>query len=283
MTTDSLRADLSVPSAPADADEPHLELLRTIGAIGWATRALVYLIVAGIVAKIALTGGAEPQQASKAGVLSTLLDKPFGAVLVVAVALGAVTYAAARIAPLFLDDDDAGWATRARAVGSAGIYLSLAYACWRLLKEQRSGDWGDDAFAQQATSEVLGHTWGVVALLAIAAVLIGYGIWQLRRAWTCSFLHRIDRDRTPVARRWVRILGRAGFASRGAIAITAGVFVTLAAIRHDPADVHGLDGSFRTLLQGPFGTVVVLVLAAGLACFAGYCAMAAAARDHENA
>lgn len=263
-------------------DERRVRVLRALGAIGWSTRAVVHLLFAGIVAKIAISGGTEPQQASKSGVLVTLLDKPLGTILVACVGVGGVTYAAARLLPLLLDRTEARTHQWLRSGGTALVYLSMAAGCWRLIHERYESDWGQDRSTQQLTGSLLQSWWGTVAVGVGALVLIGYGGYQLWRGASRRFAERIDDDRAPLTPPWVQALGIAGFASRGIIAVTAGGFAAAAALRHDPGEIHGLDGSFRTLLRAPAGLPIVLMLAAGLACFAVYCALAATARDHEN-
>ena len=280
-TVDPALPHLLASDANRDADA-YVRSLRAIGAVGWATRALVYFMVAGIVVKIALTGGAEPQRASRTGVLDTLLDKPLGTIMVAAVGIGALTYMAARLAPLFLDRVHSTATQWVRGVGTAVIYLSLAVGCWHEIVENRSGDWGGDEPAQELAGSLLTTWWGTLGLGALALGLIGYGGWQFWRAVSRRFLDRLDRDRSPLARGWVRAVGIAGFASRGLIAVTAGVFAGFAMFERDPGELHALDGSFRTVLRAPGGVPIVLGLAVGIACFGLYCAVAATARDHEN-
>ena len=67
------------------------------------------------------------------------------------------------------------------------------------------------------------------------------------------------------------MLGTVGWTALGAAGATAGVLLVAAAVRFDPAAPVGLDAGIRTLAGQPFGPVLLLVLAAGLAVFAAYC------------
>ena len=49
-----------------------------------------------------------------------------------------------------------------------------------------------------------------------------------------------------------------------------GLLVVVAALTADPAKAGGVDQAFRTLLQQPFGTVLVVLLGASLVIFGVY-------------
>jgi len=65
-------------------------------------------------------------------------------------------------------------------------------------------------------------------------------------------------------------LGRAGTIARGVVFAVSGLLVVVAAWTVDPAKAGGVDQAFRTLLQQPFGTVLVVLLGAGLSLFGAY-------------
>jgi Domain of Unknown Function (DUF1206) len=65
-------------------------------------------------------------------------------------------------------------------------------------------------------------------------------------------------------------LGRAGTIARGVVFVVSGLLVVVAAWTVDPAKAGGVDQAFRTLLQEPFGTVLVVLLGAGLMLFGVY-------------
>ena len=39
----------------------------------------------------------------------------------------------------------------------------------------------------------------------------------------------------------------------------------------DPSDASGLDGALRTILEAPFGQVLLTLVAVGIAAFGAYC------------
>lgn len=66
-------------------------------------------------------------------------------------------------------------------------------------------------------------------------------------------------------------LGRVGWVALGVAYGTTGVLLVVAAVRYDPAQPVGLDAGLTALGAQPFGQVLLLILALGLALFGVYC------------
>ena len=68
----------------------------------------------------------------------------------------------------------------------------------------------------------------------------------------------------------------------------AGILVVVAAVRSDPSKATGLDTALKTLAAQPYGVVLLVIVALGLAAFGVYCLFDARYRragrrgvDHE--
>ena len=67
------------------------------------------------------------------------------------------------------------------------------------------------------------------------------------------------------------VLGTVGWIAKGIALGLIGLLFGWAAIRHDPKKAGGLDAALGTLRDQPFGSVLLLAMAAGFAAFAVYC------------
>ena len=106
----------------------------------------------------------------------------------------------------------------------------------------------------------------LVGLVALA--IIGYGVYQIYRAYTEKFIEKLDGEgRSGDTGRAYKIFGKVGYTARGiAICIIGGLF-GYAAITHDAKKSGGLDQALFEVLDKPFGPVLLGLLGVGLACY----------------
>lgn len=250
------------------AEHPWAEGLFRVGLVA---KALLYAVVGLLALGVAFDVGG--RTTDTAGALQTLARQPFGRMLMIALAVGLLGYAAWRAAQAALDidddgDDAAGALVRVGAAGSALIHLGLMVVAIRLVVDSGSRA-GSGAQERQATAGVLDWPAGRQLVMAAALVIIGVGAHNVYEGVTQGFM-----DRVRVAgqrRRLVERLGTAGFVSRGAVFGLMGVFLMRAAIEYDPREAVGIDGALGRLAAQPFGPALLGVIAAGLVAYALTC------------
>jgi hypothetical protein len=66
---------------------------------------------------------------------------------------------------------------------------------------------------------------------------------------------------------WVGIIG---YVAKGLVLAGAGVLVLVATITADPAKASGIDAAVKTLGSAPFGKILLIVAALGLAAYGAY-------------
>ena len=102
-------------------------------------------------------------------------------------------------------------------------------------------------------------------VVAVAGLCLAYQAWRQRFAKNLRM-----RSASPRTRKAVLWLGRAGGISRGVVAVTAGVFLIVAAADASPGQAKGVDSALRALAHTPLGPVVLVLVALGLITFGVY-------------
>ena len=222
--------------------------------LGFAARGLLYIAIAMLVLQ---TGRSE----DPSGALVEL-GKRGGGLLLLAMAAGFVAYGLWRLADAALNLEGhaagaRGAGGRLAAAGSGAVYLAFAWQALRLAGGGH-GEAGDRA--EQSARTALSLPGGPLLLQLAGAFLIGAGVYQLVKAYRCSFCDRLD----PVVanQALVRWTGRAGYAARGLIFMVTGFFLASAGLDSRASEAGGMEEALRWL-----GSPVDLAVAAGLLLF----------------
>jgi hypothetical protein len=255
------------------ADSDVLEHLARVGLIAYG---LVHLLVAWLALQLAWGGGGE--SADQSGAMATLAEQPFGTPLLWATAFGLIALAVWQAAEVLRWHH--GWTAtgscRTKALRKSGsalvkaaIYITLAV----LAIEFATGSGQSSAQSQQETTAgVFGWPGGQWLVGAAGLVLIGVGAWHVRKGLNKHFLKQIDTTGcSPAATRLVTRLGQFGFPGKGVALALVGALVIYAAVAFDPAKAQGLDGALHTVLQLPFGQILLTLVAVGIAAFGAFC------------
>lgn len=244
--------------------------------LGYAARGTVYLIVGGLALVAAIGSGGRATDSK--GALQTVLEAPFGAVLLAMIAIGLLCFAAWRLAQGLLDADRLGRKRqaiirRAAYAASAVIYVGLAFTAVSILLGRRSGS-GDES-ARDWTATLLSQPFGPWLVAAVASAIALGGLAIARRGWT----ERFDRlALPPAARNWAVRMGRLGFFARAAIFLIVSGFLMASALHANSSEARGLAGALRSLQQQPYGWALLGATALGLVAFGAFQFITAAYR-----
>jgi hypothetical protein len=254
------------------------DALEHLARIGLVAYALVHLLVAWIAAQLAWGGGGSGKSADQSGAMATLANQPFGKPLLWVLAIGLIALAVwqgAEVLRLRSALSGSGRAKKkaigktVKAVAKTVVYLGLAFLA---LQFGTGGGKSSSQQQQQTTSGVFSWPGGRLIIGAVGLVLIGVGIYHVYKGVTKKFLEEIDlREAPATATRWITRLGQVGFPAKGVALGLVGGLLDYAAITYDPKKASGLDGAMRTILQAPFGAVLLTLTAAGIAAFGAYC------------
>ncbi|WP_250550166.1 DUF1206 domain-containing protein [Pseudonocardia sp. H11422] len=258
-------AEQAADTAEDVVDNPAVHALGRIGLVAYGA---VHLLIAGLAVQVAL---GDSEKADKSGALQAIAASGFGVVLlwVIAVGLGAL---------VIWQLAEAIWGHRGVTGGrrvlrtainlvEAVIFGVLAYSAGSMATA------GGTDTPKRSVAVVLfelpaGQV--LVALIGIGVlVLAGYAVY---RGLSKGFRRDLDLSRAdPRAARLAVRLGQVGWPALGVAYGTTGVLLVLAAVRYNPDQPVGLDAGLKTLGAQPYGQVLLLVLALGLAVFGVYC------------
>jgi hypothetical protein len=127
---------------------------------------------------------------------------------------------------------------------------------------------GGSSTNQQETlsARVMAHGPGRVLIVGIGIGIIAIGVRQLYKAITKKFTEDLVGGVSDLT----ILLGRIGYAAKGIAFLVVGALFGWAAITYDPEKAGGLDTALHTIKAQPAGSVLLTVLAVGIAAFGVY-------------
>ena len=236
---------------------------------GYIARGAVYLLV-GWFSLAAAWSGARPSDAQDA--LLRILDQPFGAVLLGAIAVGLVFYALWRLVQATFDLDDHGASAQGLAIRgalliSAVLHLALAlFALSLAVGRPTAGEKGDAS--RDWTAWLLAQPFGRWLVAALGAAVIVAGFAHFAKAWREGYRRHLRADADTM--RIITVVARIGLAARGVVFCLIGLFFILAAWTLDPSASGGLGKALLTVQAQPYGPWLLALVAAGLFAFGTY-------------
>ncbi len=244
--------------------------------LGYVVRGLVYGVIGVLALQVAMgVGGSldDPQ-----GAIATMGQTTFGKVVLYGILIGLIGYALwglirAVFDPLQKGHDTKGLIQRAGYLVSGISYGVLALATYGLIMGTASAAHNGQqaATTQKTAATILSQPWGVIAVAIAGLAVIASGLFQISQSVHPDFEQQFQPFAlTDYRRTWVIQSGRFGTAARGVVFTLIGLFLFLAAYRHDPKQAQGIDGVLAILLRQPAGPWLLGLVAVGLIAFGIY-------------
>lgn len=251
------------------ADHPYLDRLARLGMVAYG---LVYGVVAWLAAALAL--GDRHGSPSGQGAFQQLAQEPAGRVALWLVAAGLAGLAveqAVRAVRGSRDADDAGgWFARAGSAGRAVVLGFLAVLAVRSAVGD-SGSGGGRQAPRGLTVRLLDLPVGPAIVVALGLGIVGVGVVSVVKGLGDHWRKDLEVDgRSGKTGTVIEALARTGYLSRGLSFGVIGALFCWAGLTHDPDKSGGLDQAIVRFRDEPYGRWVILVVAAGLACYGGY-------------
>ncbi len=234
-------------------------------AVEWAARAgfavngVLHLLIGWIALQIAWfsTG----KSADQSGALSALASNGFGKAVLWFGVVGFLGLAVWQVAEAIGGASKVS--DRVKAVAKCGVYLALAFSAFTFAK---GGSSSSKQQSTDTTATLMSQPFGAVLVALVGLVVVAVGVYHVLKGWKRWFLQ----DLASHPGKSVDVLGRFGYIAKGIALIVLGGLFGLAALQNDPKEASGLDGALHTLLEAPFGKIVVSVVGLGLIAYGFY-------------
>ena len=242
--------------------------MRWLARVGLAARGVLYLIIGWIASQVAF--GHSGQHADRTGALHAIGTTPVGSFLLWLLVIGFIGMALWQLSVAVYGPPGSGGrqaGERLAAFGRTVVYAVLAYGV--LDYALGTGEpQSSDKQSVDLTATLMKYPGGQALVVVAGLVLIGGGIYLAYRSWREKFRGDLALGQIPPRiRRVVEWLGKFGGIARGAVFVTAGIFLVVAAVQAKPQKAKGVDSALRALAATPLGPWLLVLVAIGLIMF----------------
>ena len=258
-------------AARAAHDSAPVEVLARLGL---ASRGLVFLVLGVLALTLALGGSA---RADHTGALRTLADKPLGEPLLLVLAVGFAGYAAYLVlsAAVGHRSEEHRTAMRLKDGSKSLVYAALSVSTFAFLARGEGGE-----STQSRTAELMSRSGGRTAVGLVGLVVLGIGAYLVVKGLRRKHAECLEQYKIPRALRGPAIaVGAVGYVGRGVTVGLVGAFLLLAAATTDPKQAKGLDAALHSLVEQPYGPVLLGLTAVGVLAYALWSFIEAAWRE----
>lgn len=242
------------------ADHPWLE---KVARVGFAASGLIHLVLGWIAGRVALGSGGE---ADTSGAIATVREAPAGPLLLWICVLGFVALALFQLLDGIFGGGETG--DRVKAAGKGVLYAALGVISVRFAVG--GGSSGGQESSTDITQRLMEMPAGRLLVGAVALGVIAVGGYHVYKGLTKKFLEDLSATGGGSLGTGVTVAGMIGYVAKGVALLVVGGLFGLAAWQADPDEAQGMDGALKTLAEQPFGTVLLLLVAVGLALYGVY-------------
>ena len=266
MTTHRAAATSAGSKAEQARNHPALEWLAKIGT---AVYGVMYVVVGWLAVQIAF--GSPSGNASGSGALREIAQQPFGELLLWVACVGFAALVVWKGFDAFAghEEEDGAKRTAARvaSAGKAVVFAVLAVAAFQTVTGSSSSGKSKDSY----TAEVMSWPFGPALVVAVGLAIAAYGCYSIYKGVSDTWRKSLEAGgRSGDVGTVITVLARTGYAARGGAFLVIGGLFVWAGLTHDAKKSGGLDQALVTLRDAPFGQVLLVAVALGLACFGAY-------------
>lgn len=246
---------------------------KIISRIGIGAKGLLYLLVGGLTSWAAFGSGGE--KTGSEGAMKFILRQPFGQILLCILVAGLACYVFWRMYQAFGDPEDkgedgSGIARRIGYFSSGAFYALIIFTAISMLIGQSpssGGGGGGGGGNESIVQKLLAQEFGRWLVAGFSLIFLGKAIWQLYRAYSGKFKDKVKETQLQEnERKAVVTSGVAGYTARGIVVGVIAYLTIKAALNYNASKAGGTDKAF-SFVQDEFGTLVLGIIAIGLACY----------------
>jgi len=234
--------------------------------VGLVSYGIVHLIIAWLALRLAFGDGGG--SASSQGALQQVAKTGVGQVSLYVAGLGFVALVVWQALEAIWGhrDEDGGKRVlkRLTSVAKVVLYVSLAVSAVRTAAGSSSSSGGTDGM----TAKVMELPGGPVLVGAVGVGVLVVAGFLAFRGLSEGFRSKLDAGgQTGKDGRAYVVFGKIGYVAKAVALAIVGVLFLYAAVTHDPDKSAGLDQALHKLLQQPFGSPLLVLVALGFACY----------------
>jgi hypothetical protein len=239
---------------------------RVLARCGFAAVGVVHVLIGYLAVRVATnSGGGESDQS---GALRELARLPGGIVVLWLTVVGLFALCVWLVVGAIVG---AGTAKRrwVRSLSSAAQAVGYGALGVTATKVALGAGASSAKSSRTASAALLSTPAGPWLLGAVGLAIVGVGVYFAVKGIRRGFTKDLDVTNTT-PRKGVVMLGVVGYVAKGVAIAVMGVLFVVAATSHDAQRASGLDGALTALASLPAGTVVLLAVGVGLACYGVY-------------
>ena len=249
-------------------DSDTLDVAVRVGLISYGA---VHVLIAWLAAQLAF--GRSEGSASKDGALQEIAQQPLGLVVLYAMTAGFVALVVWQLIDMVAGHREEDGAKRKLKQSSSALKVAIyGFFGFSSLKIAISGGRGGGDKTEPLTARVLALPAGQVFVGIIGLAVASYAAVLIYRGFSEGFReHLKSQGQTGDLGRAYVLFGKIGYVSKGLALLAVGGLFLWAAWTQDSDKAGGLDQALRKLLDQPFGSLMLGVIAFGIGCYGLFC------------
>ncbi len=246
--------------------------------LGYAVKGVLYIVI-GFLALLLATGhggSATDRNGALQAIYNSPLGEGFGRFLMIVITIGLFGFALWSLIQAIFDTENKGHKAKGIIARLGYAIVGISYAlvgvvAFQIATTGASNSKSSTSSTQNWTGLLLKQPAGVLLVILLGCIVLGVAAYLFNKAYKASFTQYMNLSTLRANVRQAAItIGRVGNAALGVVMAIVGIFLIIAAVKHDPSDAKGLDSALTELLQQPFGPWLLGLVALGLLAYGVY-------------